>query len=228
MIDGELRELVVELREAMQEVSPVPLPPLPGPATEEEMAATEAGLGFSLPAEVRAIYSIARGGRIGVFDVTPIDMVAECTADNLESLVEMELISGAPDPEHWYGEIPEGDLLVVSWDPPVVTFYECSGPLAGRLVQFEFQGVGDVWGRIGNSLIDCFRWQLAAFRMGALKVWPFREDDIAVHVVSDFDLDQLLTELRPHLVAAGATPAYFERYEPPPGFISPARAPWLR
>ncbi len=110
-----------------------------------------------------------------------------------------------------------------------MTFYECSGPLAGRLVQFEFQGVDDVWGRIGNSLIDCLRWQLAAFKLGAFSIHKSRaRDGDGISPSPGLDLDQLLTELRPHLVAAGATPAYFERYEPPPGFISPARAPWLR
>ncbi len=68
-IIDELTELVAELREAMQDASSVPVPP---PATEEEMAGVEAELGFLLPEEVRALYSIARDGSIGIFEITPI------------------------------------------------------------------------------------------------------------------------------------------------------------
>ncbi len=121
MIDDELRGLVAELRQTMQEASPAPLKPLPPPATEEEMAAAEAGLGFALPEEVRALYSITRGGRIGIFEVTPIDLITENTRASLASLKELKEIESetGPDPQHWYGEIPEGDLLVLSWAPPV-------------------------------------------------------------------------------------------------------------
>jgi hypothetical protein len=221
MIDEELRDLVSALRQAMQDVAPEPLPPLPPPATEEEMAAAEAGLGFPLPDEIRALYSIARGGRIGIFDISPIDQLVAFTQENLVSLErDMEWRPGR-DPNHWDGEIPQGDLIVISWVPPTVTFHECTGPLAGRLVQFEFSGVDDVWGRLARSLADCFRWQLAAFELGAFEVRPFLDDDIIVTEASGIDRPQLIANLRPHLAAAGGTPAYFGIYDPPPGYHSP-------
>jgi hypothetical protein len=129
------------------------------------------------------------------------------------------------DPDHWDGEIPEGDLLALSWSPPTVIFYECNGPLTDRLVEFLFQGVGDVWGRLGRSLEDCLRWQLAAFNIGAFTVRTFPHDDtgIIVDLATDIDREDLLDKLRPHLAASGATPAYFGVYDPPPGYTSPGR-----
>lgn len=221
MIDEELSELVAALRRAMQDVSSVPLPPLPPPATDQEIAAAEDELGYPLPYEIRALYSIARAGRIGIIDLSPIDEVAIATAENLESLEQDLQWKPERSAKHWDGEIRQGDLLVISHDPPDVIFYECSGPLTGRLVHFLFSGIDDVWGRLARSLVDCFRWQLAAFELGAFEIWPTRSNDIAVTEPGDLDRNKLVADLRPHLAAADGTPAYFNVFDPPPGYISP-------
>ena len=48
-----------------------------------------------------------------------------------------------------------------------------------------------------------------------------REISASLHFDSDEDFDESLAKLRPHLAAAGGTPAFFEIYDPPPGYISP-------
>lgn len=114
------------------------------------MAAAEVTLGHPLPSEVRDLYSIARAGKIGILNLTPIDQLAQGSMEQLESLEQDLEWQPGSDPNHWDGEIPQGSLVALSQESPHIIFYECDGPLAGRVVDFGFEGVDDTWGRLAS------------------------------------------------------------------------------
>lgn len=57
-----LVELMTEVRSALSEGRENPLPMLPEPAAPDQLAMEEIKLGFVLPAELRSLYQLTRGG----------------------------------------------------------------------------------------------------------------------------------------------------------------------
>lgn len=220
-----IADLVDQIRDVLAEQAGRPLPPILPPATEEEIAAVESALGYPLPTELRELYAIARGGYIGAIGVVEIDTIVDFTA---ECSVLIDEWDATVTPNHWYGQPPQGEIIAFGGGDEEVIYYEVGGPLAGRVVVWDFgASTAPVWGRLGDSLERCYEWQLAAARLGGFDV-SFHQDG-AHHYVTPLDsgdgdrFQVFLQQVRPAIAAAGATPAYFRTFDPPEGYITPTK-----
>lgn len=83
---------------------------LPPPATEEEIAAAEAELGFELPPDLKALYRFCRGGLpLGPHHWSPIDMIGARTH---RAIQEFELHYQSLEPLPLSKEGPAGHKFV--------------------------------------------------------------------------------------------------------------------
>lgn len=96
-------------------------------------------------------------------------------------------------------------------------FYEVNGPLARRIVLYDFDADGmGTWGRMARSLEDCFAWQVTAAQLGGFEVRMFGDEPTLVRLGISSDEQRFLRFLdrvRPAIQAGGGTPAFFGAYD---------------
>lgn len=122
-------------RQVMQRFRRVP-PPMGDPpaptATAEEIAASEARLGFALPPAVRDLYALANGGAgfLGLVNGVIDDLEANAV-DLYESFMEPDNDPDAPVPWEWRA----GALPILYWGCNTYSCIDCTddaAPMIGR------------------------------------------------------------------------------------------------
>ncbi|MEZ5410391.1 MAG: SMI1/KNR4 family protein [Acidimicrobiales bacterium] len=227
MADNRIGELVHEIRATLEQVSGVTLPPLPPPATEEEIDNAEATLGFPLPRDLRNLYRATRGSKdkdgtaiIGYIELTDISYLVGTTTGLVEEVEEFQSMLEWTEGD-FRGEIPQGSLICFATEPNEGTFVEATGPLAPRVISYNMHpGSNYAWIRLGDNLERYCDWVLAAAKLGGITLARSPAGRVSAETMqADRSEDiprlrALLEPLKPSLDAAGATPGAFVNPDP--------------
>lgn len=160
---------------------------------------------------------------VGMAKLVDITRLAETTAVLIRQygLIKADLLDFEPD--RYIGEVPRGQLVAFALDEGMGLFLEVDGPLAGRVVAFDFHaGSNYIWNRLGDSLEGFFRWNLSAILLGGITAAsaPGRSEVVMLLDCgrqTPLEMDRMRTflrQLRPVLQATGSTAGAFINTDP--------------
>lgn len=142
---------------------PVPLNP---PASSQQIARAEEGLGLTLPASVAALYAVTNGLWAFGMDIVPVERLV---AENEQAI---DLMSDYDTDEllarMMWGPSPEGDTVVISTSQGNYIHVEVDGPQPERVSAFLLANDSG-WRRLGRSLLDIFEFWVVVAEAGHIE-----------------------------------------------------------